>query len=227
MAPHLPRFFFFVLPPTHCHLPQHFPIPLKPRIPHFSRTPTTMESLRAMFPDVDPATLQATLTAHNNSVERTVDYLLSNRHAPPSNNPPPTSTLERQRQEEEDAALARRLQAEQDLAYHEAAAPTARSQSQHHPFGLPTLGDVQNAVKPIVDGVQYAGRAAVEGINSLYREYVVGGDQRGGGRRREEREDDTVVLRGEASSPGGAQSTRMRRGFSGGGASTVGGKKDA
>lgn len=186
-----------------------------------------MDSLRAMFPDTDPAVLQATLTAHNNSVERTVDYLLTSRHGPPTNNPSPMSTLDRQRQEQEDAALARRLQAEQDIAYSEAAASPGRSQPQQQSYGLPTLDDVQNAVKPIVDGVQYAGRVAAEGINSLYREYVVGGEQRGGRRRREERDDDTFVLRGEASSPGSAQSTRMRRGFTGGGASNAGGKKDA
>lgn len=189
-----------------------------------------MDSLRAMFPDLDTSTLQATLAAHDSSVERTVDYLLASRGGS-GGTPRSASSADRQRQVDQDAALARRLQAEQDIALQRGApvpAPAGGAGSTA-PFNLPSLGDVQNAVKPIVDGVSYAGRVAAESVSSLYREFVGDGQPSTNPyhRVRDERDDDTVVLRGEATSPGGSRSTRMRRGVAGAASMGGAGKKDS
>ena len=139
-----------------------------------------MEALQPMFPNLDPVTLQHALEAHNNSVERTVDYLLSEAQ---TRSPSTTSNnINRQAQflqEESDAELARRLQMEQDAhdrAYYSNNNPnqpnTSSPSSSATPFSLPSLSDVQSAVKPIVDGVQYAGRVAAESVNTLYRDYI-------------------------------------------------------
>lgn len=135
-----------------------------------------------MFPNLDPVTLQHALEAHNNSIERTVDYLLS--EAQTTSPPASTNSMNSQArflQEESDAELARRLQMEQDAhdrAYYSnndqpnTAAPPPPSSASAAPFSIPSLSDVQTAVKPIVDGVQYAGRVAAESVNTLYREYI-------------------------------------------------------
>lgn len=165
-----------------------------------------------MFPDLDPSTLQATLDAHEGSIERTVDYLLSS-HAP--------SNLQLSEQEEQDAALARQLQAE-DAAHYEQihqqqfsnTRMPATTSNGGEGFGLPSLADVQSAVQPLVNGVAYAGRVAANSVSGLYRELL--GDEpdtgvNGNNRRMNVTEDESVVLRGEGSSPAATRSSARQR----------------
>lgn len=177
-----------------------------------------MDSLRAMFPDVDTQTLQATLEAHDNSVERTVDYLLSSAA---------TTETDQARflQVEQDAAIARRLQAEQDAVD----TPTHAPNQPPTDNPLPSMADVQSAFKPIIDGVQYAGRVAAQSAQSLYREITGAGQPSSARTPFQETRDESVVLRGEAGSPAAARGTqRQRRPFSASYATgSTAGKKDA
>lgn len=199
-----------------------------------------MDSLRAMFPDLGAPTLQAALEAHGNSVERTVDYLLSSH----------TAGTERTAQEEGDAALARRLQAE-DMAmareqeaalFAQADAPPMATQRRGNaqegvgnngaPFSIPSMADVQSAVQPLVNGVAYAGRVAADSVSGLYRELV--GDAGPSSRRSNSHAhgsamemDESVVLRGDGSSPAATRnSTRQRRPEASSFARSFGDKKD-
>lgn len=187
-----------------------------------------IESLRAMFPDLDASVLQATLDAHDNSLERAVDYLLSSSASP--------ADRERATQEARDEELARRLQAEDAAAHAHAhthrgtvpppsrAASTAAPQ-QAQGFAVPSLADVQSAVQPLVSGVAYAGRVAADSVSGLYRELVGEGGGAGGaasserraagggvGYDRDARDQEAVVLRGgEGSSPAAARSAARQR----------------
>lgn len=176
-----------------------------------------MDQLRAIFPDLDVSTLEATLAAHGGSVERAVDYLLATHSPDP----------ERAAQEEEDAALARRLQAE-DAAVardpyggrtgttqdaHPASLGSHRPPQESTSFALPSLADVQSAVQPIVTGVTQAGRMAANSVSGLYRE-LVGEDvpNRPSTESRDIVRDEAVVVRGDGSSPAATRSsTRQRR----------------
>ncbi|CDF36325.1 unnamed protein product [Chondrus crispus] len=158
-----------------------------------------------MFPDADVATLQAALAANDGSVERTVDSLLSTHSSSP-----------RSRQVEQDAALARSLQAEQTLPSQPAADPPHHQPRAPDAFELPSLADLQNAVKPLVDGVAYAGRVAADGVSALYRDFVApdvptASHHSPAHYSARRAQDDTVVLRGEATSSPAARSTRLRR----------------
>ena len=71
--------------------------------------------------------------------------------------------------------MARRLQAEEDavtMRETRAATATSNDASSSSMPGMPSMSDVQNAVKPIIDTVQYAGEMALRGANNLYREYI-------------------------------------------------------
>lgn len=182
-----------------------------------------MDTLRAMFPDLDSQTLQATLEAHNNSVERTVDYLLSAANEPTTNS---DSDHARRLQEEQDAEMAHRLQAEQD-AYDGAEVRQPREPVPNPGLPIPSMNDVQNAVKPIVDGVQYAGRVAAESVQSLYREFMGEGEPSNRPAYNRRTNDDPVVLRGEAASPSAARATTRQRRPVTGSYGGYGGKKDA
>lgn len=164
---------------------------------------------------MDATALQATLEAHNNSVERCVDYLLS------STSPHDQATTFQLQQDEE---IARRLQAEQDAEDNAAMQPPGNATQMP---AIPSMADVQNAVKPIIDGVQYAGRAAAQGVQNLYRDYVAPPERAGSAYRREEPEqDETVILRGEGGG-GRAGGARQRRPLSGGYGGGSSDKKDA
>lgn len=169
-----------------------------------------MDYLRAIFPDTDSATLQAALTAHDNSLEQTVEYLLASR---------PTQ------QEQSDAALARRLQAEQDLHDVPSSDSTLSRQraqpSSSNQTSLPSLSDISTAVQPIVAGVAHAARTAVASAQSMYNDLVQPEAQRAPVRPPDA---EAIVVRG-GESPRGS-STRQRR-SSGGGGSAAGSKKDA
>lgn len=173
-----------------------------------------MDQLRSIFPDLDQTTLRATLEAHGNSVERAVDYLLSS-HA---------QNDERSIQEAQDEALARRLQAE-DLAtsrrtdppfpgmYDTTRPPHPRDTSSATPsFALPSLEDVQTAVRPLVNGVMYAGKVAVDSVSGFYHDVVGSSTTPSRPSMPSSRTDDSVVLRGEGSSPAATRgSARQRR----------------
>lgn len=175
-----------------------------------------MDSLRAMFPDLDASVLQATLEAHGGSVEQAVNYLLSSHD---NTNP------DRQAQEEQDAALARQLQAEDTAAYDQQHDTRAMYESHHHHapatggggggpssgFQLPSLADVQSAVQPIVNGVAYAGRVAANSVSGLYRDLVGDDAPRRNVHSVHPSEDESVVLRGEGSSPAATRSTARQR----------------
>lgn len=171
-----------------------------------------MESLRPIFPNTDPTTLQQALEAHNNSIERTVDYLLST---------PPTTTSQIQ----SDATLAALLQAEETHDQH----PRPVVQIPPTPtFQLPSLDDLSNAVRPVLASVTAAGRVAAAGAASLYRDFLGdSGPAQPAYHIRRPLDDEAIVLRGEAtSSPSsGPRSVRARRSV--GSASTGVGKKDS
>lgn len=186
-----------------------------------------MDALRAMFPDLDTATLEATLAAHDGSVERAVDFLLSGS----SSSPDPA----RDAQEASDAALARRLQAEEAPMStfdpsRSSRDPTAPPPSTSNSgLALPSMADVQSAVRPIVNGVMQAGRVAADSVSNLYNEFV--GEQHphssSASSRPSARHDDSVVLRGEAGSPATSRTApRQRRPESTGTARGFGDKKD-
>lgn len=189
-----------------------------------------MDQLRSIFPDVDQGTLQATLEAHGNSVERAVDYLLS-AHGQDDH---------RSVQEAQDEALARRLQAE-DLATPRRTdnpvpgmfeptrpSPRAHDNSSTTPsFALPSLEDVQTAVRPIVDGVMYAGKVAADSVSGIYRDLVGNPAAPSRPSMSSSRRDDSVVIRGEGSSPAATRtSARQRRPDANSASRSFGDKKD-
>lgn len=177
-----------------------------------------MDTLKSMFPDLDVSTLQATLDAHDGSVERSVDYLLSS-HSPND---------QRASQEQRDAELARQLQEEDAALFDQQQHQEHHQHRQRHAmsnnsnantsgdansFGLPSLADVQSAVQPLVNGVAYAGRVAANSVSGLYRE-LVGEDGVGSASstRPPPAHDDSVVVRNEGTSPAATRgNTRQRR----------------
>lgn len=190
----------------------------------------SMDQLRAIFPDLDHATLQATLEAHGNSVERAVDYLLSSRDDP------------RAVQEAEDEALARRLQAEdlndspsnpsfsfpRTFQSRQTNSAYPRDSSSTNPsFSIPSLADVQSAVRPIVNGVMYAGKVAADSVTGLYNEYIGESSTSSRPPTSASRPDESVVIRGEASPPAATRNTaRQRRPDAASLARSQGDKKD-
>lgn len=191
-----------------------------------------MDQLRSIFPDLDQATLEATLEAHGNSVERAVDYLLS----------APAREDHRSVQEAQDEALARRLQAEDFASSRHTEHtlpgmfnPTSRppsnardnSSSTTPSFALPSLEDVQTAVRPIVDGVVYAGKVAADSVSGLYRDFVGNSAAPSRSSMASSRMDDSVVIRGEGSSPAATRGTaRQRRPDPNAASRSFGDKKD-
>lgn len=200
-----------------------------------------MDQLRAIFPDLDASTLEATLAAHGGNVERTVNYLLTAQR--PGGN---ARDAARVAQEAADAELARRLQAE-DMAAARGAynndsdvggsggggsgrlwgregnggrggggrdPDMRRGSADSSVFGLPSLADMQSAVQPLVSGVAHAGRVAANSVSELYRELVGEDDPRrhtATTGRPESARDESVVLRGEGSSPNATRSTARQR----------------
>ncbi|KAI0566982.1 Ubiquitin system component Cue [Gracilaria domingensis] len=163
--------------------------------------PFTMDSLRAMFPDKDRSALQAALQANNNSVERTVDFLLQGE--------PAIDPTTRRLQEAHDEALARRLQEEENsLSGHSNYAPQDAQPSQA-PFALPSMQDVSNAVRPIVDSVTNAGRVAANHVSQLYNDLVSPPPQTS--RPYSRVQDDSLVLRAPHDTSPTARHTARRR----------------
>ncbi|CAN8064453.1 unnamed protein product [Agarophyton chilense] len=160
-----------------------------------------MDSLRAMFPDKDRAALQAALQANNNSVERTVDYLLQGE--------PSIDPATRRLQEAHDEALARRLQQEENSSpAHQDYAPQ-NAQSSQTPFALPSIQDVSNAVRPIVDTVTNAGRVAANHVSQLYNDFVASSPQNSPPYSRPQ--DESLVLRAPHDTSPAAGHTARRR----------------
>lgn len=180
-----------------------------------------MDTLKSMFPDLDVSTLQATLDAHEGSVERTVDYLLSS-HSVPND------------QERRDAELALRLQQEEDNAanvqHRDQQQPTGgnMTNTESDAFTLPSLAQVQSAVQPLVNSVAYAGRVAATSVSGLYRELV--GDENNNNTRPNQHQssnDHAEVVRNDNSTSSPTRlSARQRRPESSSISRSFGDKKD-
>jgi CUE domain len=188
------------------------------------------DALVSMFPGRDRRTLQAALDAHGGSVERAVESLLS--AGPGGGTMPgagvpsivydsgnPIADRERARQLEQDEIMARALAFEEERAAQESPMGVARglagSVANNAP-AMPTLDSVGAFVAPVISGLQYAGKVAVDTVSGLYEELVHGSGAGSASeptspelaaaarRRAAERDaggDGTHVVHGDASSP--------------------------
>mmetsp|Transcript_9254 Transcript_9254/g.18849 ORF Transcript_9254/g.18849 Transcript_9254/m.18849 type:complete len:197 (-) Transcript_9254:351-941(-) len=157
-----------------------------------------MESLKAMFPALDSATLMAALEAHGGNVERTVEYLLGEREGGdvrswgpaaggergpmgageetgtmmPSvmyDSGDPVADRIRRQQLEEDERLAMQLQMEEQ--YTQEGNVNERGERDAS-WQVPSMRDVQDSIAPVVETIKVAGRATWLKIQDLYHTYV-------------------------------------------------------